>query len=282
MHQAGVWAPTQEQGAKRCLLDGAPRGSGWIVCPYLPAIRTVQHPKAANGKRLAHVKQRAERERYLVGLDAHGFANATVSSIGVRWAFPMEPSYQHGSSAGLQQQHRALRRNHAALAIGCLRVRSTRLRLEGWQHLADQQLKRGQIREAPAVDDEIIDAHGNERAHLHHNLLRGAHKVEVVRVVVGAVAVALNSFSFYLGWRADAPATPRPPQGSRVAANLGAGALAQLPDFQKLSSSFCWTFHAFVRDFVAQEDIVGVVPPAGVDQPKRCGRLAHESRHSLP
>jgi hypothetical protein len=44
----------------------------------------------------------------------------------------------------------------------------------------------------------------------------------------------------------------------------------------------CWTLHTFVRDFVAQEDVVGVVPPAGVDEPKRCGSLAHENRDSLP
>src|SRR6476619_4204894 len=81
MHQAGVWTPTQEQGAERRLLDSAPGGLGRIVCPYLPAYRTVQYPKAAQGKRLAHAKQGAERGRYLVGWDAHGLSHSNVSRI---------------------------------------------------------------------------------------------------------------------------------------------------------------------------------------------------------
>lgn len=43
-----------------------------------------------------------------------------------------------------------------------------------------------------------------------------------------------------------------------------------------------WTLLAFVLDFVAQEDVVGVVPAAGVEEPKRCGRLAHKNRNAFP
>jgi hypothetical protein len=43
-----------------------------------------------------------------------------------------------------------------------------------------------------------------------------------------------------------------------------------------------WTLHALVKDFVAQEDVVGVFPPAGVEEPKRCGGIACENRDALP
>ena len=43
-----------------------------------------------------------------------------------------------------------------------------------------------------------------------------------------------------------------------------------------------WTLHAFVRDFITQEDVVGVFPFAGVDELKRCGSRAPENRDSLP
>lgn len=55
-----------------------------------------------------------------------------------------------------------------------------------------------------------------------------------------------------------------------------------LAGYSKAFFTLMWTLHAFVRDFVAQEDVVGVFPPAGVDEPKRCGSLAHENRDSLP
>jgi hypothetical protein len=79
VHQAGAWSPPQEQGAKTPLLDGAPGGLGRIVGPYLPAYRAVQHRKAANGNRLARVKQGTERGGYLVGWDAHGLSHEQIS-----------------------------------------------------------------------------------------------------------------------------------------------------------------------------------------------------------
>jgi hypothetical protein len=56
---------------------------------------------------------------------------------------------------------------------------------------------------------------------------------------------------------------------------------------QKLSNNFyplthrLMRLHAFVEDFVAYEDVVGVLPTADVDEPKRGVRLAYEDRDSF-
>ncbi len=66
------------------------------------------------------------------------------------------------------------------------------------------------------------------------------------------------------------------------------GNLVVLPTFKGTRLGDCCSCHLhaslnfFVRDFVAQEDIVGLFPPAGVDEVKRDGSLAHENRDSLP
>jgi hypothetical protein len=43
----------------------------------------------------------------------------------------------------------------------------------------------------------------------------------------------------------------------------------------------CTDLHACVANFVADEDVVGVLPGTNADQPQRCGRLAHEDRNSF-